>query len=98
MKLLERLLDYGELIGGIVDDEIAGEPDGGRLAAEQTGAQRMKGRDPHPAAVRAEQRLDARTHFFGSLVREGDCEDFVGPRMAVADEIGNPARDDTGFS
>ena len=51
--------------------------------------------DTHmPAAVRAEQRLDARAHFFGGLVREGDGEDFVRLRVAVADEVRDAAGDD----
>ena len=51
--------------------------------------------DTHmPAAVRAEQRLDARAHLFGGLVRERDGEDFVRLRVTVADEVRDPARDD----
>ena len=51
--------------------------------------------DTHmPAAVRAEQRLDARPHLLGGLVREGDGEHFVRLRVAVADEVGDAAGDD----
>ena len=51
--------------------------------------------DTHmPAAVRAEQRLDARAHFFRGLVGEGDGEHFVRLRVAVADEVGDAAGDD----
>ena len=51
-----------------------------------------------PAAVGAEQRLDARPHLFGRLVGERDREDFVRLRVAVADEIGDAAGDDAGLA
>ena len=43
-----RLLDDGQLIGRVVDDEVARQPDGGRLAPQQPCAQRVERRDPHP--------------------------------------------------
>ena len=66
----------------------------GRFAPQQARAQRVKRRDPHAAAIGAEQRLDARPHLFGGLVREGDGEHLVRLGMAVADEVGDAARDD----
>ena len=47
-----------------------------------------------PAAVGAEQRLDARAHLLGRLVGERDREDFVRLGVAVADEVGDAAGDD----
>ena len=47
VQLLERLLDDGELIGRVVDDEVARQADRRRLAAQQPGAQRVERRDPH---------------------------------------------------
>ena len=47
-----------------------------------------------PAAVGAEQRLDARPHLFGRLVGERDREHFVRFCVAVADEVRDAARDD----
>ena len=91
LQLLQRLLDDRELIGRVVDDEVARQADRRRLAAQQPRAQRVERRDPHPAAVGAEQRLDARAHLLRGLVGEGDGEDLVGLRVAVADEIRDAA-------
>ena len=52
------------------------EADGRRLAAQQPRAQRMERRDPHAAAVGAEERFDARAHFLCRLVRERDGENL----------------------
>src|SRR5439155_17435134 len=84
-----------ELVGRIVDDEIARKPDGRPLAAQQAGAQGVKGGDPHPAAIGSDERFDTAAHFFGSLVRERDRKNFPGLRVAVADQICDAARDDT---
>ena len=91
---LERLFHDGELIGRVVDDEVAGQSDGRRFTPEQAGAQRVKRRDPHAGDVRTEQRLDPRPHFLGGLVGEGDGENLVRLRMAVANEVRDPAGDD----
>jgi len=54
----------------------------------------VKRRHPHPAAVGAEERLDARPHLFGGLVRERDGQNFVRLRETAGDEVRHPARDD----
>ena len=54
----------------------------------------MERRDPHRAAIHAEQRLDALAHLFGGLVREGDRHDLVGIDDALADEVGDAVCDD----
>ena len=77
LQLLQHLLDERHLIGRVVDDEVARQADRGRFAPQQTRAQRVKRRDPHAASVGAEQRLDARAHFFRGFVRECDGEDLV---------------------
>ena len=94
VQLLERLLDDGQLIGGVVDDEVARQPDRRRLATQQPRAEGMERRHPHAAAVRPEQVLDTRPHFFGGFVRECDGENFVRLGVAVADEVRDAARDD----
>ena len=95
---LRRLLDDRELIGRVVDDEVARQADCRRLAAQQARAERVKGRNPHAAAVRAQQGLDALAHFSGGLVRERHRENLVGLGVAVADEIRDPAGDDAGLA
>ena len=93
-ELPQRLLDDGELVGGVVDDEVAGQADVRRLAAQQPRAQRVKGRDPHLPAVDAEQRLDARAHLLRGLVGEGDRQDAIRRADVAADEVGDAVRDD----
>ena len=93
-QLLERLLDDRQLIGRVVDHEVARQTDGRRFAPEQPSAEGMKRRHPHPAAVGAEQMLDARAHLFRRFVCERDGEDFLRLRMAVADEMRDAAGDD----
>ena len=83
-----------QLVGRVVDDEVARQADGRRLAAQQPRAERVKRRHPHAAAVGAEQRLDARAHLLGGLVRERDGEHLVRLGVAVADEVGDAAGDD----
>ena len=51
VQILERLFDDRQLIGRVVDDEVAREADGGRLAPEQARAERVERRHPHAAAV-----------------------------------------------
>ena len=76
-ELPQRLLDHRELVGRVVDDEVARQADVRRLAAQQPRAQRVERRDPHLPAVDAEQRLDARAHLLGGLVGEGDGQDAI---------------------
>ena len=87
-------LTTDELIGRVVDDEVARQADVRRLAPQQPRAQRVKRRDPHLAAVDAEQRLDARPHLFRRFVGEGDGEDPVRLGQPLADEVGDAVGDD----
>ena len=73
----ECLLDDRELIGGIVDDEVARQPDVRRLTTQQSCAQRVKRRDPHLTAVHTQQGFDAPPHFFRGFVGKGDGEDPI---------------------
>ena len=88
------LLDDGDLVRRVVDDEVAREPDLRRLAPQQPGAESVKRRQPDALPVLANQRLDALAHLARGLVREGHRQHLVGPGMAVADEIGDAIRDD----
>ena len=101
LQVLEHLLDERQLIGRVVDDEVAGQTDGGGLAAEKARAQRMERR--HPRARRAErrcgeERLDPSTHFFRCLVGEGDGKNFIGLGVAFRNQVGNPLGDDAGLA
>ena len=68
------------------------------LPSQESGTQRVKCRDPHVAAIDAQERFDARPHFFRGLVGEGDGKDPVGIREAFADEIGDAMSDDAGLA
>ena len=70
----------------------------GRLASQQAGTQRVKRRDPHPAAIDAEQRFNARPHLLRGLVRKCDREDAVGLCDAFADQVRDAMRDDAGLA
>ena len=47
-----------------------------------------------PDQRRADQRLDARTHFFRRFVGEGDGKNLVVLRVAFRQEVGDALRDD----
>ena len=87
IQRLQRLLDDRQLIGRIVDDEIAGQADRRRLAPQQPRAQRVKGREPDLPAVLAQGLLDALPHLFRGLVGERDREHFIRPGDAAADQM-----------
>ena len=76
-ELALRLLHDRDLIGRVVDDEIARQPDLRRLAPQQPRAQRMERGEPDAAGVAADQRLDALAHLLRGLVREGDREHLI---------------------
>ena len=79
LLLAKDLLDRGELVGGVVDDEVAGEPDAAGASRRRRRAQRAWNVEIHmPAGRAAEQRLDALAHLLGGLVGEGDGEDLAG--------------------
>ena len=94
LKLLEDLLDERDLVGRVVDDEIARQTDRPGIAPEQPRAERMERRDPRADQRSSRQRLDARAHLFGGLVRERDREDFVALRVPLGKQVGDTLRDD----
>ena len=94
LQLFEHLLDERDLIGRVVDDEIARQADGGRFAPQEARAQRVERRDPRADQRRAEQRLDASAHFFRRFVGEGDGKNFVVLRVAFGQEVRDALRDD----
>ena len=78
----QDVLHQRELVARVVDDEISGQADLWGFASQQPGAQRVERGDPHAAAIRAQESLDARAHFGGRLVGERDGENAVGLRRA----------------
>ena len=94
VQRLQRLLDDRELIGRVVDDEVARQPDRRRLAAQQPRAQRVECGDPRLAAVLAEQLLHTAPHFFGGLVGEGDRQHLIRRGEPRADDVADADGDD----
>ena len=89
VELGEAALDQALGVVGVVDREgrLVAQPLG--LAAQDAGAHRVEGRDPHDARHRADEGADAAAHLAGGLVGEGDGEDLVGAHAAHADEVGD---------
>ena len=77
LQLLEHLFDQGDLIGRVVDHEIARQADGCGFAPEQARAERVKRGNPRTGQRGAEQRFDPRPHFLRRLVGERDRQDLV---------------------
>jgi hypothetical protein len=88
------LLHHRDLIGRVVDHEVARQPDLRRLTPQQPRTQGVERREPHPARLVANERLDPLAHLLRRLVGERDREHLVRLRVAVADEVGDAIRDD----
>ena len=97
-QLFLDLLDDGDLVGRVVDHEVARESDLRRLAAQEPRAERMEGRQPHALRVLANESFDPLAHLAGSLVGEGDGQHLVRFRVPVADQVRDPVRDDARLS
>ena len=97
-QIAHHVLDGRELVGGVVDHEIAREADGRRLAAQQAGAHRVERGDPRPGRSLPDERLDAGPHLVRRLVGEGDGEDLARVGQGRADQVGDPEGNDAGLS
>ncbi len=98
LQVFEHLLDESNLIGGIIDDEIARQADSGRFATQQACAERVKRRNPGAGQRRPDQRFDARAHFFRGLVGEGDGENLVVLRVPLRQQVRDPLSDDASLA
>ncbi len=97
-ELALRLFYHRDLVRRIVDDEIARQPDAGRLTPQQPRAQRVKRREPDSVARTAQHRLDALPHLACGFIGEGDRQHFVRRGVSVADEIRDAIGDDACLS
>ena len=98
------MLDYGLLIGLVVDGEGAGEAgvvdaEGFDVAAKDADAKAVEGGDGGlgEGGV-AEDFFYALDHLFCGLVGEGDGEDVVWGDAALLYEVGDAVGDDAGFA
>ena len=86
---LQHLLQQADLIVGVENGEVGLQPDEFGVAAQDLGADRVKGAEPlHGLRAVADERLDALAHLARRLVGEGDGEDFIGARLAAAPGCG----------
>jgi len=98
LERLEATADEAALVVGVVDRERAAVPETVGLAAQDAGAHRVEGADPHRARDAADEALDALLHLARGLVREGDGEDLVGARVAGGEQIRDAMREHTGLA
>ena len=93
-ELFLDLLDERDLVGRVVDDEIARQADLRRFAPQQPRAEGVESREPHAPRVVADQRRDALAHLAGGLVGERDRQHVVRLGVPVADEVCDAISDD----
>ena len=98
VEVVEALLDQAARVGGVVDRELArvAEPVG--VGAEHPGAGRVEGHHPHRAGGAADQQLDPLAHLLRRLVGERDRQDLVRPRLAGAEQVGDPVGEHAGLA
>jgi hypothetical protein len=92
--------DGGELVGVVEDRKIRGQAGGRGFAPKQARAQRMKRGEPRAFGWNTgfQQKVgDARLHFLGCFVGEGDREDGFGGDTA-RNEIGHAEGDGASFA
>ena len=93
--IVENLLDELLLIAGVENRVVRLQPDGGRPAAQQPGAEPVKGADPE--AFSGQQAPNALGHFVGRFVGEGDRQNVPGIDSAI-DHSGDAVRDHPGLA
>ena len=97
-QLAHAAAGEGHLVGGVVDDEGAAEPEAVGVFAEHAQGGGVKCADERAAAGAACKPIDPFEHLIGSLVGEGDGEDGGGVDVAMADQPGDAVGDDAGFA
>ena len=97
-QLLQGAPYHGQLIDGVVDDEVPRQAGERGLPAEQAGAEGVERQEPEPRLRGAEEPLDALAHLLGGLVRERDGQELVRRRVPLGDQAGGAMRDDAGLA
>ena len=91
-----RASQRGRSVSLVVDRVTARDADGASVAAQDPGAERVEGADPHARRAPAEERLDATAHLARGLVGERDRADLVRAHVAsrqhVCDAVGEHPR------
>ncbi len=89
VELAQTALDQAAAVVLVVDRERGRVAQTLGLAPQDASAHGVEGADPHGARHGTDERLDARLHLAGGLVREGDGQDLVRPHAVHTDEIGH---------
>ena len=91
IDLLQAILNEGHLVCRIVNRKISGIAEAAvDFKAQQFGAERMEGADPHAFSPRADQLFHSFPHFLGRLIGEGNRQDGIG-RHTLLQQVGNAA-------
>ena len=98
VQLFDNEREQALRIRRIIDSEGRFEPKCLSFSAQHTHAETMEGGNPHVLCTRADQRLDALTHFRRSLVREGDGENLSGGCPPGCEQMGDAVRQHAGFA
>jgi hypothetical protein len=98
IQALHQTFDRGELVGGIEDLEGGGQAGVAVMGAQHAVTEAVEGADPHASCVDGEERLQARHHFAGGFVGEGDREDGGWRCQTLLDEPRDAGDQDAGFA
>ena len=98
VQLFDNEREQALRIRRIVDREGGFEPECLGFSAQHAHAETVEGGNPHVLCTRADQRLDALTHFRRSLVCEGDGENLPGGCPPGCEQMGDAVRQHAGFA
>ena len=69
-----------------------------RVVAQHTFPERIERADLHERVAVRDQEVDPLLHLVGRLLRKGHGQDLIRPGRLGRDKVGDPMRDDFGFS
>ena len=98
VQLFDNEREQALRIRRIIDREGGFEPECLGFSAQHAHAETVEGGNPHVLCTRADQRLDALTHFRCGLVREGDGENLPGGCPPGCEQMGDAVRQHAGFA
>ena len=98
VQLFDNEREQALRIRRVVDREGGFEPECLGFSAQHAHAEAVEGGNPHVLCARADQRLDALTHFRCGLVREGDGENLPGGCPPGCEQMGDAVRQHAGFA
>ena len=98
VQLFDNEREQALRIRRIIDSEGRFEPKCLSFSAQHTHAEAVEGGNPHVLCARADQRLDALTHFRCGLVREGDGENLPGGCPPGCEQMGDAVRQHASFA